>query len=201
MEPEKQTAADELISNTQGVESDEYQASYFFEGLAQWEPPTEKTSFLKRIFRKTKAEYELKPCVFVADGEEPIVKYFPVDPNSQLLTNPITKEVYLKPIKGDIFFFHKHKCLPLSNCPPVSETYDLPEHLALKFYNLGLGEGELAGYKALLEKINKWQFQVTMALVVTAITVIACAYMFKTNSAQVESMQATVQVLAEMYGK
>ena len=199
MEPEDQTNDVELPSNTQCV--DKELANYFFEGLIQWEPPKEKTNFIKKIFNRTKPEYELKPCVFVADGEEPIIKWFPVDPNSQLLTNPITKEVYLKPIKGDIFFFDKHKCLPLSNCPPVDETYDIPEHVALKFYNLGLGEGELAGYKNLLEKINKWQFQVTMALAVMAVVVIACAYMFKTNAAQVESMQATVDVLAEMYGK
>jgi len=199
-EPEEPTEP----NHTQLIESDEEKANYFFEGLDQldqWEPPKEKQGRLKRLFHRTKDEYELKPCVFVADGEEPIVKYFPIDPNSQLLTNPVTKEVFLKPMKGDIFFFHKHKCLPLSNCPPVVETYDLPEHLALKFYNLGLGEGELAGYKALLDKINKWQFQVTMSLVVTALVVLACVYMFKVNATQVETMQTTVNVLAEMYGK
>lgn len=201
MEDDPTTGDIEQESNTQMVEGETEQANYFFEGLMQWEPPIEKTSFIKKIFKRNKPEFELKPCVFVADGEEPIVKYFPVDPNSQLLTNPITKEVYLKPIKGDIFFFHKHKCLPLSNCPPVEEKYDLPEHVALKFYNLGLGEGELAGYKILLDKINKWQFQVTLALAVTAVVVIACAYMFKTNAAQVETMQQTIDVLAEMYGK
>lgn len=180
--------------------TDEQKAREFFDGLSQWEPDPKK-GFLKKLFSRKKFKYEIKPCVFVADGEEPVVKMLPVDPNSQLLTNPDTGEVFLKPLRGNIYFFNKNKCLPLSDCPKVEDIYDLPEHLALKFYNLGFGEAELSGYKALIEKLNKWQATVTIALfVVLAVTAIN-AWFFKTNSDQVDAMQATVTILAEMYGK
>lgn len=188
----------------ESVIKDEIDTHTYFSKMGEWEPEVESTTLvdkLKRFLRRTKSKYEMKLCVFVADGEEPVCKYFPYDPNSQLLIDPDNGEVFLKPMRGNILFYHKHKCLPLCDCPPVDETYDLPEHLALKYYNLGLGEGELAGYKALLEKINKWQFQVTICMFATAIVILGCVYMVKMNAEQVETMQQTVNLLAEMYGK
>jgi len=179
---------------------DKYDAINFFDGLSAWEPE-EKVSFFKRIFSRSKNKYALKTCVFVADNEEPVIKKLPIDPNSQLLHNPDTGEVYLRPMRGNIYFFDKYKCLPLSECPNVEGAYDLPEHLALKFYNLGFGEAELSGYKDLISKINKWQATVTIALFVALAVTAINAWMFKTNADQVDAMQTTVSVLAELYGK
>jgi len=169
----------------------------FFEGMDTWKPE-QKRSLLDRLRGNNKTEY--KTCVFVAEGEAATVKRIPVDSNSQLLKNPETGEVYLKPLKGEIYFFDKHKALPLYSCPDVIGEYDIPEHLALKFYNLGFGEAELSGYKALIEKINQWQAIVTISWIVAAIIVVLNAYMMKEMSGAITDMSVKAAELIAMYG-
>ena len=142
----------------------------FFTSLQTWKPAEPKTLLQRLLRRNTTQDQQTKTCVFVAEGQPAKVMQIPYDPLTQLLKNPDTGEVYLKPLQGDIYFFDRASGMPLQECPTVDQMYDIPEHLALSFYNIGYAEAELSGFKDLIAQINKFQV-VMMASIIGAVII------------------------------
>lgn len=170
----------------------------FISGMPKWTlQPSGFKKFMFKLFNRGKV---LKPCVFVSEHNTPKVMFLPYDPKKEVITNPDSGEIYDMPIKGEIAFYDMDRFRPLIQSRDPSEEYDIPEHYALKLFNLGLSEGQLLAFDDLINQIKKWQ-AISLISGVVAVAVMIGAFMIIKNYSDALTVAAQeMHNVTAMYG-
>ena len=124
----------------------------------------------------------------------------PYDPKDKLLKNPENGAIYPFPVKGGFAVFKASGFLPLINCPPVHEEYDIPQHHALFLYNTALAEGQLSGFNSLIDQLRNFKMVMIGCIIATICVMVGAVMMVKGYGDTVEAISAQFEIIKSAYG-